>query len=191
MRKDTAQIKFIPNESIGHMKLGMSREEIFKALETMCIEWGVDNPTTIQINEEMSLETDDNQVVRYTSSSNAFMPFVFIVIYKDENAVEISVNRDLSVVYEQQTMQFVDFFGTPADVLVTYLKKFNRCICDNNDEDLGTAYVFPELGLKLSREMAFHQKLLLNDEYMDEMNQVILEEFKYCFFEFVSVTRIV
>lgn len=79
--------------------------------------------------------------------------------------------------------------GTPADILITYMKRFSSCTCDNADEDLGTEYIFPELGLRLWREMAFHHKLLLDEEYMNNMKMVVLDEFKNAFFGIVSVRK--
>ncbi|MBQ1228530.1 MAG: hypothetical protein IIX87_01520 [Firmicutes bacterium] len=86
-------------------------------------------------------------------------------------------------------MQFVDFFATPADILVPYLRRFSTCICDNADDDLGTEYIFPELGLRLWREMAFHPKMMTDEVYMETMGTAILEEFKNAFFELVSVRK--
>lgn len=185
MNPTISPIRLIPGQSIGQLKLGMSPDEILYALDEMF----PGSAASVQIVEDRMFRPDGTRLIRYMNGGSAPVPFFFIVEYKDDHAAEISVSRDLSVVWEQQMMQFVDFFGTPADILIPYLKRFSACICDNADEDLGTEYIFPELGLKLWREMAFHHKLLLDEEYMDSMSMVILDEFKNVFFEIVSVRK--
>lgn len=184
MNPITVPIKLVPGESIGPLKLGMSPDEILSALEEMF----PGSSAYIQVVEDRMFRPDGARLIRYMNSDTQ-VPFFFMVEYKDETATEISVNRDLPVVWEQQMMQFVDFFSTPADILIPYLKRFSTCTCDNTDEDLGTEYFFPELGLRLWREMAFHHKLLLDEEYMDSMSMVILDEFKNAFFGIVSVIK--
>jgi len=183
-------IRLIPGESIGPLKLGMSPDEILNALESIQFQWPPKGTTPVQVIEDRMFRPDGTRLIRYMNGGSAPVPFFFIVEYKDDHAAEISVNRDLSVVWEQQMMRFVDFFATPADILIPYLKYFSACICGSADEDLGTEYIFPELGLRLWREMAFHPKMLADEAYMESIGEIILDEFKNVFFEIVSVRKI-
>ena len=53
--------------------------------------------------------------------------------------------------------------------------KKDNVIYNEKDLQLGTEYIFPQIGVRLRRERAFHPKLLKDPLYMEEM-QAVLEE---------------
>lgn len=55
------------------------------------------------------------------------------------------------------------------------------------DLQLGTEYLFPEIGVRLWRERAFHLKLLKDPLYMEEMQAVLEDEYQYQYFQMVTV----
>lgn len=56
-------------------------------------------------------------------------------------------------------------------------------------QQLGTEYEFHDTGLRLWREMAFHEKLLLDGAYMDEMRPVIGDMEQYRYFDMVTMRQ--
>ena len=183
-------IYVIPGKSIGRLELGMTRDEILRAIHEMRMEWGTADVSDVEIIEEP--EFDGLRCVRYMNWSSG-IPFFFIVAFRNGEAVEIGINRDVDsenpVVYPIKEMQHLALFRLPAELLVTYLKTFSICIADSDDELLSNEYVFSELGLKLWRENAFHSKLLLDQEYMNMMGDMVTEEFKNVFFDIVKVVK--
>lgn len=171
------QIEVIPHEGIGPLKLGMSPEEIVRTLEQLHTEWSCREKFVIS----KDTEADGCYTLRYTDEASFFM-----VSYKDDKAVEISVN---SLLREQAviTIYNMDVFKTPAEELVNDLKKLSSCTCDWEDEQLGTDYAFPEIGIRLWREEPFHPKLLSDKEYMEQMKMVIDEMYRYLYFEIIGV----
>ena len=77
--------------------------------------------------------------------------------------------------------------GMSPEELVKAVKTFSSCTCDWEDEQLGTDYVFPELGIRLWREEPFHPKLLSDKAYMEQMKMVIDEMYRYLRFEIIGV----
>ena len=51
-------------------------------------------------------------------------------------------------------------FNTAAECIIDSLMKKDNVICNEKDLQLGTEYFFPEIGVRLWRERAFHPKLL-------------------------------
>ena len=184
-------IYVIPGKSIGRIQLGMTHEEILKAIHEMRVEWGDADASVVEIIEDP--EYDGLRCVRYMNWSRG-IPFFFIVTFRNGEAVEIGINRDVDsavpVVYPIKEMQNLALLRLPAELLVTYLKTFSICIADSNDELLANEYVFPELGLKLWRENAFHSKLLLDQEYMNMMGDMVTEEFGNVFLDIVKVVNV-
>ena len=184
-------IHVIPGKRVGRLELGMTQDEILKAIYEMRVEWGDAGASDIEIIEDP--EFDGLRCVRYMNWSSG-IPFFFIVTFRNGEAVEIGINRDVDsekpVVYPVKEMQRLALFQLPAELLVTYLKTFSDCIADNDDELLSNEYVFPELGLKLWRENAFHSKLLLDREYMNMMGDMVTEEFGNVFFDIVKVMSV-
>lgn len=183
-------IKVNSGKSIGKLQLGMTHEEILRAIHEMRMDWGDLNESDVEITKDM--EFDGLQCVRYMCFADGCIPFFFIVTFRDDTAVEIGISKDVDlyhpVVYPVREMQHLPLFQLPADLLIAYLKTFGQCIADNDDELLANEYVFPELGLTLWRENAFHSKLLLDQEYMEMMGDMVTEEFGNVFFEIVKVS---
>ena len=50
--------------------------------------------------------------------------------------------------------------------------KKDNVICNEKDLQLGTEYFFPEIGVRLWRERAFHPKLLKDPLYMEERDRI-------------------
>ena len=56
-------------------------------------------------------------------------------------------------------------FNTTAECIIDSLMKKDNVICNEKDLQLGTEYLFPEIGVRLWRERAFHLKLLKDPLY--------------------------
>ena len=78
-------------------------------------------------------------------------------------------------------------FNTTAECIVDSLMKKDNVICNEKDLQLGTEYLFPEIGVRLWRERAFHPKLLKDPLYMEEMQAVLEDEYQYQYFQMVTV----
>ncbi len=50
----------------------------------------------------------------------------------------------------------MDMFNTTAECIIDSLMKKDNVICNEKDLQLGTEYIFPEIGVRLWRERAFH-----------------------------------
>ena len=74
-----------------------------------------------------------------------------------------------------------------CDYLVDSLMKKDNVICNEKDLQLGTEYFFPEIGVRLWRERAFHPKLLKDPLYMEEMQAVLEDEYQYQYFQMVTI----
>lgn len=170
----------IPNEGIGGLKLGMSPEQILGA-----------------INEELSglHDVSNNDMQIYETSEGAGVtvrymkgPHFFMVHYINGKSVEISVNRELR---ESARVVLYDFdvFLTKAEQIVNRLKQKSRLVCDCEDEQLAYDYDFTDIGIRFWRDGVFHEKLLLDREYMEMMKDVIEEEYRYLYFDIITVKK--
>ena len=173
------RLEVVPHEGIGPLMLGMSPEEILRALEQLHTEWSCREKFDIS----KDMDADDCYTLRYTDDASFFM-----VSYKDDKAVEISINyllREQAVI----AIYDMDVFKTPAEELINVLKKLSSCTCDWEDEQLGTDYAFPGIGIRLWREEPFHPKLLSDKKYMEQMKPVIDEMYRYLYFEIIGVRK--
>lgn len=178
-----------PRVGIGALKVGMSPEQILAAIAQ----------------EEAALQLSDAAYQRFDRSARTLQiaealeghgmtrrymkgPFFFMVHYRGARAVEISVDRQISR-WTQVKVFDRDVFHTPAETLIHALKQFGSCTYDNKDEQLSSEYEFRDMGLRLWREMAFHEKLLLDEAYMDEMRPVIGDMEQYRYFDMVTVRQ--
>jgi len=169
-----------PHSNIGPLYLGMEHEEIIVAIQKLSDELIFAKSEKF----DMSKDPQDNNGVtniRYIGNS-----FFFMVGYRDNRAVEISINHELRD-HLPIILLGIDVFKTPAEEIVTALKRISSCTHDLEDEQLSTNYEFPDLGLRLWREEAFHTKLLNDEEYMNEMKLVIEEMFRYQYFELIAI----
>lgn len=112
--------------------------------------------------------------------------FWFQAAYRDNRAVEISVDR---LVRERMPVMLFgfDLFRTPADELIPALKEKAPCVCDTEDEDLGYEYRFDTLGLRFWREDVFHPKLLRDENYVREMEAVLEDQGRFRYFDTVTI----
>jgi hypothetical protein len=81
----------------------------------------------------------------------------------------------------------MDMFNTAAECIIDSLMKKDKVICNEKDLQLGTEYFFPEIGVRLWRERAFHPKLLKDPLYMEEMQAVLEDEYQYQYFQMVTI----
>ena len=51
----------------------------------------------------------------------------------------------------------------------------------------GNGIFFPEIGVRLWRERAFHPKLLKDPLYMEEMQAVLEDEYQYQYFQMITI----
>lgn len=177
-----------PNIGIGDLKLGMTPDELEHALLSMRRLWdSSDNakPDIFLRSDCLRNELDDPHWItgRYFDGC-AF----FLVQYYDGRAVEIGVERCLSQT-TSVLLDELDVFALPAEELVCALKQKSSVLCDLPDEQLATNYEFPELGIRLWRESAFHPKLLKDEQWMQEMQLVLEEEMQYLYFGLVAVRK--
>ncbi len=169
-----------PHSNIGPLYLGMSHEQIIVAIQTLSDELRLPNSKQFDISKD-PYDYDGITTIRYISDS-----FFFMAGYRDNRAVEIAVDYELRNHLPIMLLD-IDVFKTPAEEIVTGLKKLSACTYDLEDEQLSTNYEFPDLGLRLWREVAFHPKLLNDTKYMKEMELVIEEMYRYQYFELVAV----
>jgi len=169
-----------PNVGIGALKLGMSPEQILDAIN----EELSNLPDVMNRNMHISEDKEEEGcTLRYTQG-----PYFFMVHYSNDKAVEISVNRDIRestkvVLYD------IDIFLTKAEQIVNQLKQVSRFTCDWEDEQLATDYDFTDIGIRFWRAGVFHEKLLLDEEYVEEMKEVLEEEYQYLYFDIVTVKQ--
>lgn len=168
-----------PHRSIGPLQLGMNQEQILAAIQQLNDELQFPGSKEISVTNDIC---EEGANIRYM---NDF--FFFMVQYQNNLAVEIAVDYLLRdhipiMLYD------IDFFKTPAEEVVTVLKKLSSYTCDYpEDEQLSTSYEFQELGLRLWRDNAFHPKLLNDAEYMEKMKLVIEEMYHFLYFELIAI----
>lgn len=167
----------IPHVGIGPLKLGMSPEQILVTINQLRYQWTRPDKSKIQISEYKS----EDLLLRYMDHDSFFM-----VRYKDDQAVEITIDNSLKELADI-TLFDINIFETPVEQLVADLKQFSAYTYDSDDEDLSTEYIFQDIGVRLWREHPFHKKLLLDKAYMKEMKLVIDDMFQYLYFEMVGV----
>lgn len=170
-------LRIIPNVGIGLLELGMSPDQILVAIKTECCDLMVPGKN-IEISKD---EEDDGYTLRYITGS-----FFFMVRYRNDNAKEISVDRDLGKAMNIALFD-VDVFNTPAEEVVNYTKQFSKCSYDAKDEQLSTNYEFDDIGIRFWREEPFHKKLLSDKAYMEEMSSVIEDMYRYLYFDIVTI----
>ena len=172
-----------PHIGIGQLKLGMTSDELENALLQMKKQWSNSSDEAMQM--ERCAETDDPNLItgRYMDNDS-----FFLVQYRNGKATEIGIQRDLSKVASIKLFG-IDMFNTTAECIIDSLMKKDNVICNEKDLQLGTEYFFPEIGVRLWRERAFHPKLLNDQHYMKEMHSVLEDEYRYQYFELVTVVR--
>lgn len=171
-------LRVLPNVGIGLLELGMSPNQILAAIKTECYDLIVPSKD-IEISED---KEDDGYTLRYITGS-----FFFMVRYRKDTAIEISVDRELSKIMTI-ALYDVDVFNTPAEDVVDYVKQFSKCNYDAEDEQLSTNYEFDDIGVRFWREEPFHKKLLSDKAYMEEMSLVIEDMYRYLYFDIVTVS---
>lgn len=167
-----------PHQGIGPLKLGMSPQEILTAVEQLCAEAQLPSSTPVDISKET---VGPLTCIRYQGDE-----LFFLVHYYQDRAVEIGVDGELSH-HLPILLYGLEVFHLQAEDLVNTLKAHSTCIYDLEDEQLSTEYLFPQLGLRLWREMPFHPKLLSDPAYCEEMALVLDEMNAYLYFQLVSV----
>ena len=163
------EIIIIPHIGIGQLKLGMAPDELENALLQMKKQWSNSSDEAMQM--ERCAETGDPNLItgRYMDNDS-----FFLVQYRNGKATEIGIQRELSKVASIKLFG-LDMFNTTAECIIDSLMQ------------LGTEYLFPEIGVRLWRERAFHLKLLKDPLYMEEMQAVLEDEYQYQYFQMVTV----
>ena len=174
------EITVIPHIGIGPLKLGMSPEQILNAIYELIEMFSIPNSGKIIIRER---KNDDGYTLRYLGDY-----FFFIIEYQNSQAVEIAVNNTINE-YANISLYEKKIFSTTAEELVNYLSHISPCISDLDDILLSTNYDFSDIGVRLWRELAFHEKLLLDKTYMEDMSQVIDEMYRYLYFELIAIKK--
>ena len=167
-----------PHQGIGPLKLGMSPQDILTAVEQLRAEAQLSSSTPVDITRET---VGHLTCIRYQGDE-----FFFLVQYYQNRAVEIGLDGELSH-HVPILLYGLEVFHLQAEDLVNTLKAHSTCIYDLEDEQLSTEYLFPQLGLRLWREMPFHPKLLSDPAYCEEMALVLDEMNAYLYFQLISV----
>lgn len=167
-----------PNIGIGTLHIGMNPQEILEALTyelSKIVEISKEDITLSEENEE------DGFSIRYLYNS-----YFFMVRYKDDKAIEISVDNEISkcmnVLFED-----IDVFKTTVEHIVNRLSKTSELEYDLDNELLSTDYNFKDIGIRFWREEPFHESLLSDKEYMEQMADVIEEMKQYLYFQIITV----
>ena len=172
-------IQYKQDIGIGQLKLGMTSDELENALLQMKKQWSNSSDEAMQM--ECCAETDDPNLItgRYMDNDS-----FFLVQYRNGKATEIGIQRELSKVASIKLFG-LDMFNT--ECIIDSLMKKDNVVCNEKDLQLGTEYLFPEIGVRLWRERAFHLKLLKDPLYMEEMQAVLEDEYQYQYFQMVTV----
>lgn len=172
---DTMHVQ--PGKSIGPLILGMHRTEIEAELQKLHLALGGQNEMLVR---EYPSRGAESYHVRYIVGA----PKIFFMVdyTTDGRSVSISVHRDAI-----PELYGLDVSRTEAEPLMEMLKQYDTCVFDDPDEQLSTQYTFPTIGVRLWRERAFHRKLLENAAWMEEMSEVLEDEYEYLYFELVTV----
>lgn len=183
-----ADLQIIPSHSAGPLKLNASPDDILKQIQELYASLAGFDPIMVQkgiVGQEIDVTkdscSDGDFTFRYISDM-----FWFLVTYRDNRAVEISVDR-LIREWMPVTLCGFDLFETPADELIPALKGKAPCVCDTEDEDLGYEYRFDTLGVRFWREDVFHPKLLQDENYVQEMAEVLEDQKHFRYFNIVSI----
>lgn len=168
----------IPHIGIGPLKLGMSPQQILAAIGEVQKNYDLPTRGKLQVSEE---DDDGGILLRY--SCNAFF---FMVRYRNNQAIEVDVDDQISD-YLTVSLYEKDVFKVEAEDLIHMLKKRSAYSIDDVDEQLSTNYEFPDIGIRLWREYAFHKKLLSDKKYVEEMSLIIDEMYQYLYFQIVGV----
>ncbi|NAX42326.1 MULTISPECIES: hypothetical protein [unclassified Vibrio] len=155
-------IEVLPFKGVGKLKLGMSKEEIRKA---------VGSPA-------------DN-IPAHTSSGIAFQESDYFlessiqVTYDQETgqANWIAINNNISskVIFEE-----MDLFNSSVQDVVTHTESFGAL--DNNDSELGYSYTFPSLGLSFWRSS-------ITEDLLQELAITTDEEDKECLIQDIEKSK--
>lgn len=167
-----------PHVGIGPLKLAMSPQQILAAINKLRESCTLPVGRNFQIAEE---KEDDGYTLRYAGNS-----FFFMVRYRNNQAIEISVDRDISE-YLNVTLYEKEVFKLEAEEWVNILKNMSSYSYDLDDEQLSTCYEFPDIGIRLWREYPFHRKLLASKAYVERMSLMIDEMYQYLYFQVITV----
>ena len=170
----------IPHTGIGDLTLGMSPDTIRSTLQRMCKRNFPQEQTKPWTSKDLDT---DGYTIRYFNDLA-----LFIVRFCGERAVEISVNREIAP-HACVALYGMDVFRTEAEALVNHMRRFSPCMHDIEDERLSYEYFFPDVDIRLWREMVFHGSLLLNKQYMSQMGHMIEEMRAYLYFDMVTVVE--
>ena len=137
------EIIIIPHIGIGQLKLGMAPDELENALLQMKKQWSNSSDEAMQM--ERCAETGDPNLItgRYMDNDS-----FFLVQYRNRKATEIGIQRELSKVASIKLFG-LDMFNTTAECIIDSLMKKDNVICNEKDLQLGTEYLFPEIGVRL------------------------------------------
>lgn len=169
-----------PHDGIGPLRLGMSHDQILTAIHMLSHELQLPSLANLTVSKDSFGQLLS---IRYISDF-----FFFMVQYRDNHAVEIAVDYELRN-HLPILLYNIDVFNTPAMEIMERLKKLSPFTHDLEDEQLSTNYEFPQLGLRLWREHAFHPKLLNDVQYMKKMEPVIDDMYRYQHFQLIAIQR--
>ncbi|NLM05495.1 MAG: hypothetical protein GX219_01040 [Tissierellia bacterium] len=179
MEKFLREISISNRLGISHLKLGMNPDEVLSAIESILDDLSISREGMDIFSTR--LPDDDFSTTKYMGKD-----YFFMVQFRDDKAIELAINDQLKE-FADINILGKNAFDTSAEDLVDFLSRYS--ICKHNFEDflLSTNYEFPEIGIRLWRDNAFHEKLLEDKEYVAEMGRMLEEEYRYLYFEVLAV----
>ncbi len=173
-------LSITPHEGIGPVKLGMHKDEVLAALQSLRQQLSLPTDRAIQISRNY-FKWNGTECLKYASG-----PLFFMVTYRNDQATEVAINFELREVLPIM-LGDCDVFRMTAEDLVNTLQQDDSFLCDFEDELLATNYEFQRSGIRLWREHAFHQKQIDSGELTEEMAKMINQEYDYRYFELLGV----
>lgn len=173
MKSSIGRIIILPFQGAGNIKFGMTREEVESIL--------------IPISKEKYVKELDVSFIQY-SSSKAYSCIEFLICFKNNKVCEITLYDGLRECHNIPVLLYdIDVFSEKAEDVINKLESYATCICDKEDKDLSTEYVFLSLGAALWREDGFHTKLLSSQAF-NEMSPDD-QDFKKrnCYFQTMTI----
>ena len=132
------------------------------------------------LSKELNSEWTNGVTCLMVENSDSYIP---VIVHHNKNELIVEVGEQDKKIYRIGR----NMFNTTAECIVDSLMKKDNVICNEKDLQLGTEYIFPQIGVRLWRERAFHPKLLKDPLYMEEMQAVLEDEYQYQYFQMVTV----
>lgn len=160
---DLIMIIVKPLESIGDLKLGMTKEDAEKVLGKLNR-----RNRSYRGLEEYNSPAGNREYYSLAFNENGLCRILYAFERENEQKVEL---------------YGLDLAHMPAEEIIPALEKYADCVWDTDDKDLSYFYTFSSIGVMFYRPSAFHPKLLETDYFADWNPEAAEDEKKYQYFE--------